>query len=46
MNGHKEEDMKVVILEEVKGDDDVYRLARERWWMNRLGTFEEENKKR
>ena len=45
-NGHVEEDMQVVVLEEVPGNDDVYRIARERFWMNRLGTFGEENKKR
>ena len=43
---HKEEDMEVIGLEYVPGEDDVYRIARERWWMNRMGTFEEENRKR
>ena len=45
-DGHKDEDMRVVLLEEVKGDDDTYRLVRERWWTNRLGTYNEENKKK
>ena len=45
-NGHVEGDMKVVVLEHVAGDDDVYRVTRERWWMNRMGTFAGENKKR
>ena len=44
--GHKEEDMAVIGLEHVPGEDDIYRITRERWWMNRMGTFEEENKKR
>ena len=44
--GHKEEDMMVIGLEHVPGDDDIYRITRERWWMNRLGTFEEENRRR
>ena len=44
--GHKEGDMQVVVLEHVAGDDDVYRITRERWWMNRMGTFAEENRKR
>ena len=45
-NGHKEEDMKVVVLGNVAGNDDTYRVTRERWWINRMGTFAEENKKR
>ena len=45
-NGHVEGDMKVLVLEHVAGDDDVYRITRERWWMNRMGTFAGENKKR
>ena len=45
-DGHEEEDMEVVGLEHVPGEDDVFRIARERWWMNRMGTFQEENKKR
>ena len=44
--GHSMEDIKVVVLERVQGKDDVYRTIRERWWMNRMGTFEEENKRR
>ena len=43
---HVEDDMEVIGLEYVPGKDDVYRVARERWWMNRMGTFEEENRKR
>ena len=45
-DGHKEEDMEVIGLEHVPGTDDVYRIARERWWMSRMGTLEEENRKR
>ena len=45
-DGHVEEDMRVVVLEEVKGKDDMYRLTRERWWINRMGTFGEENRKK
>ena len=45
-DGHGEDDMEVVVLEEVTGKDDMYRIARERWWINRMGTFEEENKRR
>ena len=45
-DGHTEDDMEVVGLEHVPGEDDVFRIARERWWMNRMGTFQEENKKR
>ena len=45
-NGHQEDDMEVIVLEQVSGNDDVYRVARERFWMNRMGTFGEENKKR
>ena len=44
--GHTEEDMGVVVLEHVPGNDDVYRVAREQWWINRMGTFEGENKRR
>ena len=43
---HKEEDMEVIGLEHVPGDDDIYRIARERWWMSRMGTLEEENRKK
>ena len=45
-NGHECEDMEVIVLEHVGGDDDTYRVMRERWWMNRMGTFGEENKRR
>ena len=44
--GHKENDMEVIGLEHVPGEDDTYRVARERWWINRMGTFEEENKRK
>ena len=44
--GHVEDDMRVVVLEEVAGKDDVYRVGRERWWINRMGTFQEENRKK
>ena len=43
---HKEEDMGVMVLEEVKGKDDIYRTARERFWINSLGTYNEENKRK
>ena len=45
-DGHSEEDMGVVVLEQVGGKDDTYRVARERFWMNRMGVFDEENKRR
>ena len=45
-DGHVEQDMRVVVLEEVAGKDDVYRVTRERWWINRMGTFQEENRKK
>ena len=44
--GHRFEDMKVVVLEEVQGKDDMYRVVRERYWINKMGTFSEENKKK
>ena len=44
--GHTEDDMRVVVLEEVAGKDDVYRVMRERWWINRMGTFQEENRRK
>ena len=44
--GHVEEDMEVIVLEEVTGRDDMYRVTRERWWMNCMGTFQEENKRK
>ena len=44
--GHVEDDMRVVVLEEVAGRDDMYRVTRERWWINRMGTFQEENKRK
>ena len=44
--GHRADDMGVVVLEEVGGRDDVYRVQRERWWMNQMGVFDEENKRR
>ena len=43
---HKEEEMGVVVLEEVKGKDDLYRITRERFWINALGTYNEENKRK
>ena len=45
-DGHSEEDMGVVVLEQVGGRDDTYRVARERFWMIRMGVFDEENKRR
>ena len=44
--GHEVSDMEVVVLEEVGGKDNVYRVARERLWMNRMRVFGEENKRR
>ena len=43
---HKEQDMGVVVIEEVKGKDDLYRVTRERFWINCLGTYNEENKRK
>ena len=45
-DGHSENDMGVVVIEEVKGKDDLYRVTRERFWINGLGTFDEENKRK
>ena len=42
----KEEDMGVVVIEEAKGKDDMYRVTRERFWINCLGTYNEENKRK
>ena len=44
--GHVEDDMGVVVVEEVQGKDDLYRVTRERYWMNCLGTLNEENKRK
>ena len=44
--GHRESDMGVVVPEEVKGKDDLYRLTRERYRINSMGTYYEENKRR
>ena len=41
--GHKDEDMGVIVVEEVKGKDDMYRVTRERYWINCMGTYNEEN---
>ena len=43
---HEEEDMRVMVIEEVKGKDDMYRTTRERFWINCLGTYNEENKRK
>ena len=43
---HTEGDMGVMVIEEVKGKDDLYRITRERFWINCLGTFNEENKRK
>ena len=45
-DGHTDEDMGVVVIEEVKGKDDMYRVTRERYWINCLGTYNEENKRK
>ena len=34
------------VIEEVKGKDDMYRVTRERYWINCLGTYNEENKRK
>ena len=44
--GHTSEDMGVVVIEEVKGKDHMYRVTRERFWINCLGTCNEENKRK
>ena len=44
--GHTKEDMGVVVLEEVKGRDDLYRVTRERFWINCMGTYDKENKRK
>ena len=44
--GHTDADMRVIVIEEVKGKDDVYRVTRERYWINCLGTYNEENKRK
>ena len=36
--GHTEDDMEVVVLEEVQGKDDLYRTTRERYWINATHT--------
>ena len=43
---HTEEDMGVIVIEEVKGRDDLYRMTRERFWINCLGTHNEENRRK
>ena len=43
---HKEEDMGVIVIEEVRGKDDLYRVTRERFWINCLGTYDGENKRK
>ena len=45
-DGHSEDEMGVIVLEQVGGKDDTYRVQRERWWMNQMGVFDEENKRR
>ena len=34
--GHMEEDMEVIGLEHVPGDDDTYRISRERWFLFKI----------
>ena len=43
---HVEGNTRLVVLEEVKRKDDMYRLTRERWWINWMDTFSEENRKK
>ena len=43
---HTENDMGVVAIEEVKGKDDLYRITRERFWINCMGAYDEENKRK
>jgi hypothetical protein len=38
--------MKVVGLEAVPGKDDLHRIDRERWWMEKMGTIGEGNRRR
>ena len=44
--GHYEGDMRVIGLEHVPGNDDTYRITRERWWINKMGTFDGENRRK
>ena len=44
--GHNDADMGVMVIEEVKGKDDVYRVTRERFWINCLGTYNNKNKRK
>ena len=44
-SGHKASDMEVIAIERVKGDDDVFRVEREKVWIRRMGTILQENKK-
>ena len=46
MDGHTEEDMGVVVIEEVKGGDAFYRVTQERYWIKCLGTHNKENKRK
>ena len=43
---HTEDDMGVVVLEEVKGKDELHRITRERFCINCLGTFNDENRRK
>ena len=38
--------MGVIVIEEVKGKDDIYRTSRERFWINCLAKYNEENKRK
>jgi hypothetical protein len=44
-DGHRWEDLKVVCVEEVRGNDDHLRVVRERFWMKKLGVLAEENRR-
>ena len=43
---HFKRDTGVVVFEEVKGKDDLYRVTRERFWINCLGMYDKENKRK
>ena len=44
-DGHSWQDLKVVGIEQVRGGDDVLRVVRERFWIRKLQTLEEENRR-
>ena len=46
MDGHTEEDLGVVVIEEVKGGDDLYSVTLEQYWINSLGSHNEDYKRK